>query len=190
MMMRTGGLASEAIHISSPLSHAEHADLWAFGNNEYGQLGTAAKATALTPTVVELSGRRVVAVACGESHTVAITTEGRVLAWGRGDLGQLGLGSAKKAQPQPKLVEAMVRRGEVVKVVCGVGHTAMLTRKGELFVTGANKYHQLGSNAGHNESEETLSLLPVPVPCMSFARTPPRGFRSFVLSSFRSPSLG
>lgn len=40
-----------------------------------------------------LMGVDVVSAACGHSHTLALTIDGRVFAWGRGDSGELGYGN-------------------------------------------------------------------------------------------------
>ena len=43
--------------------------------------------------VPHLIGRRAVAVSCGIAHTVLITADAEVFAWGAGQHGQLGLGT-------------------------------------------------------------------------------------------------
>jgi hypothetical protein len=49
-----------------------------------------------------LSGRNVVKVACGDTHTLAVTAEGELFSFGRNQNGQLGLGTAQDAiLPQP-----------------------------------------------------------------------------------------
>jgi alpha-tubulin suppressor-like RCC1 family protein len=49
-----------------------------------------------------LSGRNVVKVACGDTHTLAVTAEGELFSFGRNQNGQLGLGTTSDAiLPQP-----------------------------------------------------------------------------------------
>ena len=44
----------------------------------------------------------VVQIACGDNHSLVLTAGGRVLAFGRGKYGQLGLGDYEnRAQPTP-----------------------------------------------------------------------------------------
>jgi E3 ubiquitin-protein ligase HERC2 len=76
------------------------------------------------------------AVACGEAHTVAITASGKVLSWGKGEMGQLGHGNTKD-QLLPRLIETFRKRA--VAVACGQNHTALLTEEGQLYIMGANK---------------------------------------------------
>jgi len=69
--------------------------LWAWGNNEYGQLGNGATAHSYVPVQIDLPpGVNLAAVTAGRSHTVALADDGTVLAWGRNDdYGQLGDGT-------------------------------------------------------------------------------------------------
>lgn len=42
----------------------------------------------------------VVKIACGNNHLTALTNEGQLYAWGRGNYGQLGLGNLQDWQVQ------------------------------------------------------------------------------------------
>lgn len=64
--------------------------LWAWGRNDYGQLGDGSYTDRLSPVRV-LTG--VVAAAAGEKHTLALKTDGSVWAWGRNRNGELGDGT-------------------------------------------------------------------------------------------------
>src|SRR5262249_36192220 len=66
--------------------------VWASGNNMHGQLGNGTtEFEDDTPTPVKLpADTRVAAISCGGGHTLALTSAGRVLAWGEGDGGDLG----------------------------------------------------------------------------------------------------
>lgn len=73
--------------------------VFAWGRNNWGQLGLGpplgdgrCAPEQLSPREVPaLRHVRVTAVACGGFHSLALTAGGRVLAWGRGSAGQLGL---------------------------------------------------------------------------------------------------
>ncbi len=45
------------------------------------------------PTLVSaLSGKNIIAISCGSSHSAAISAEGDLYTWGRGNYGRLGHG--------------------------------------------------------------------------------------------------
>jgi alpha-tubulin suppressor-like RCC1 family protein len=68
----------------------------AWGDNADGELGAGGKANRNVPVRVNLpAGSRVTAVAAGAVHSVAVTSTGAVLAWGRNNFGQFGNGSYK-----------------------------------------------------------------------------------------------
>lgn len=54
--------------------------LFAWGSNGYSQLGLASTLPMLSPTLVtaKLQGKRVVKVACGSHHSLALTHDGEV----------------------------------------------------------------------------------------------------------------
>ena len=65
-------------------------DVYAWGLNDYGQLGLgkAASKNQTTPAKVEaLSGIGVTQLSCGEYHTLALTAEGEVYSCGFGGSG-------------------------------------------------------------------------------------------------------
>ncbi len=86
---------------SLPLrDNAESGDVWSFGSNESGQLGigqpSSSDHTHWEPRLVkELRGAKVVAVAAGNSHSMALTADGEVLSWGQSDWGALGHGGGE-----------------------------------------------------------------------------------------------
>lgn len=58
-------------------------EVYSFGRNVSGQLGLGTTADSLVPRRVEaLAGKKVVGVACGAEHSVGVTGEGEVFAWG------------------------------------------------------------------------------------------------------------
>lgn len=54
-----------------------------FGTGKFGQLGHGERSNEAAPKVVSaLSGKRVVDIACGKEHTVAVTSDGDLYAFG------------------------------------------------------------------------------------------------------------
>ena len=86
---------------------------------------------------------------CCACHSVAITTDGKVLTFGRNDKGQLGLNDllTRSTPTHVKSLEGV----NVVAAACGKGHTLFLTDKGVVYSVGENKMGQLGhGNQGAN----------------------------------------
>ena len=62
-----------------------------FGDGAYGRLGHGVRSNEMVPRWIKgLDGARVVAVAAGRMHSMALTADGKVYTWGYGFLGQLG----------------------------------------------------------------------------------------------------
>src|SRR5450759_2906047 len=70
----------------------------AWGDNSSGQLGNGTTLGSSTPVAVSLpSGTTVTAIAGGNIHSLALTSTGQVLAWGRNVEGQLGNGTSSNS---------------------------------------------------------------------------------------------
>ena len=70
-----------------------HGMVFTWGRGNSGQLGCGNVLNEdQVRSVSSLADHFIVDVHCGESHTVALTSEGDVYTWGGGSMGQLGLG--------------------------------------------------------------------------------------------------
>ena len=113
--------------------------VWAWGNNDSGQLGDGTTVNRLTPVqVAGISG--VSALAAGGRHTVAVKNDGTVWAWGLNEVGQLGDGTTT-SRLTPVQVAGLTG---MVAVVAGGGHTVALKNNGTAWAWGANYFGQLG----------------------------------------------
>ena len=81
--------------------------VWSWGDGRHGRLGHGDEQDQLLPKKVEaFAGQRVVAVSAGPSHSLALTADGTVFAWGEGKDSCLGHGEDVSNQLLPKKVEA------------------------------------------------------------------------------------
>ncbi|XP_040372143.1 ultraviolet-B receptor UVR8 isoform X4 [Rosa chinensis] len=119
--------------------------LLTFGWGLYGQCGQGNTKDQLKVTRVEsLVDTRVKSIAAGLWHTLCISVDGRVYAFGGNQFGQLGTG-AEEAETLPRLLNSSSLENKHAKAVsCGARHSTILTEDGQLFSWGWNKYGQLG----------------------------------------------
>ncbi|EFC44108.1 predicted protein [Naegleria gruberi] len=102
-----------------------------------------------------VKGEKIAHVSSGGSHTVIVTDQCNVYAFGRNQNGQLGIGSFEDS-PTPKKVVFDVVDDYIVNVSCGDRHTVFLTHKGRVYVCGANFNYQLGLGHNTNMSKPVL----------------------------------
>ena len=96
--------------------------VYAFGNNNFGQLGLGIKDKVVSrPDIVSsLRTSGVCAIACGYSHSIALLKNEQLYSWGRNDCGQLGLGHYIHS-PVPEHVTALSAY-TVQQIECGYDH--------------------------------------------------------------------
>jgi alpha-tubulin suppressor-like RCC1 family protein len=133
----------------------------AWGYNQFGQLGDGnTKQTRDLPVVVhDLTG--VVQISAGGSqntngHSLALLSDGTVMAWGNDVDGQLCDGVLKKAVDSPVQVSGI---SDAAQVSAGGMHSMILDTSGDVFTCGSNAYGQLGDGTTTNESlpEEVMT---------------------------------
>lgn len=133
--------------------------VWAWGYNNYGQLGDNTQITRYTPVQVLSEDAStpltdIIYIAAGANFSVAVNKQGEVWSWGQNDYGQLGDGS-KNAKYTPTRVKANL--SGIIKVACGMRHTVALKADGSVYSWGDNTNGQLGDNTA------TQRLIPVKV---------------------------
>ncbi|NWR17435.1 RCBT2 protein, partial [Emberiza fucata] len=114
----------------------ENGEVYVWGYNGNGQLGLGSSGNQPTPCrIAALQGIRVQRVACGYAHTLVLTDEGQIYAWGANSYGQLGTGN-KSNQSYPTTV--IVDKDRVVEIAaCHSAHTsAAKTQSGQVYMWG------------------------------------------------------
>ena len=82
-------------------------DLYAWGQGDSGQLGHGGKDDLAVPRVVGGIEETVVGMAGGSYHSLVTTAEGRVLAFGSGGSGFLGLGAGVVEALTPTAIDGI-----------------------------------------------------------------------------------
>ena len=131
------------IYLGDQLKWADMGGLYAFGRNNFGQLGIGDTTQRTTPVKVGESSDWV-QVACGGYHTIAINSSGELYAWGYNLYGQLGLGDTTYRNAPVQIGSAT----DWMYVACGgydgYGHSLAINSSGELYAWGYNASGQLG----------------------------------------------
>ncbi|KAF3449091.1 hypothetical protein FNV43_RR09815 [Rhamnella rubrinervis] len=143
--------------------------LLTFGWGLYGQCGNGSTHDQLRPTCVNsLSGIQVKTIAAGLWHTLCISVEGHVYAFGGNQFGQLGTG-VDQAETLPRLLDSPSLENKHAKMVsCGARHSVIVTEEGQLFSWGWNKYGQLGLGDSVDRnipSQVSINVMPKNVAC-------------------------
>ena len=178
------GLNNEQVFlVSAGFSHTlfltTEGNLWAAGQNVYGQLGRSprhlyacsyADAPDLDcledpqpnaiPNHINSSyfhGRHLQKVAAGRHVSVVLTEDGRVYTWGYNRYGQLGRGeNAGTDSPNWMPMEvspALWDNRQISDIAVGSYHVLALARDGTVFALGLNRYGQLGSKVNVGQWE-------------------------------------
>ena len=88
-------------------------ELYTFGQGRFGKLGHGNSDDKAIPTLVTaLKSHKVVDVACGDSHTLCATDQGKVFVFGDGDFGKLGIGATNGSQV-PILIDGLANISNV-----------------------------------------------------------------------------
>ncbi|KAJ8410061.1 hypothetical protein AAFF_G00211020 [Aldrovandia affinis] len=130
----------------------EEGELFAWGHNGYSQLGNGTTNQGISPVLVStnLLNKKVTEVACGSHHSMALTYEGEVYAWGYNNCGQVGSGSTAN-QPAPRKVSNCLQNKVVVSIACGQTSSMAVVDNGEVYGWGYNGNGQLGLGNNGNQ---------------------------------------
>lgn len=114
--------------------------LWAWGDNRMGQLGTGASSNTpdgIVKPVMKPAGVTGWKLAQGgRDFSLAIASNGTLYAWGANESGQLGLGNMGQSQAVPTAVALPGGATGWLKVAAGKDHAAAITADGKLWTWG------------------------------------------------------
>lgn len=119
--------------------------VYSWGRNECGQLGHGDRVRYDTPKpIFTLQDFMIVNGATGKNHTLCLTENGTVFAFGDNAQGQLGLGNLSTNVPSPTRIK--YRGNPIVGVGCGGEFSCLLDCEGNVYSFGSPEYGQLGNN--------------------------------------------
>ena len=179
-----GEAVPNGCYAGSTFALGSDGNVYAWGDNEYGQLGNGTTTSSDTPVVVSLpAGVTATAIAAGCDNAYAIGSDGIVYAWGLSEVGQLGDGNStgpQKCNSQTSTVTLTFACSSTpvgVLMPSGVTPTAITSgadvayaigSDGRLYAWGENPFGELGD--GTETGPQTCSpfatpcsMIPVPV---------------------------
>ncbi|KAL0132741.1 hypothetical protein PUN28_000463 [Cardiocondyla obscurior] len=129
--------------------------LVSWGANSHGQLGQGLLSEQfILPQEVDLSGcslkpEAIKKIVGGAGHTLVLDVNGRVYSCGLNNKGQVGNADIEQRNVLTFQKICLLEHEVVIDVCCGWDSSAALTKNGELYVWGSNRYGQLGLDPSH-----------------------------------------
>ena len=147
---------------------------WAWGHNDYGQLGNGSTSSLRNPvpSSVLLNPKdtstvlKAVQVSAGWAHSLAVDTDGNAWAWGQNNYGKLGNNTTSDQHSPVKVFasdQSTSKAGpwlSTAQISAGGNHSLAIGKDGNTSAWGFNRYGQLGNGT---TSGNDANRVPVPV---------------------------
>jgi predicted CxxxxCH...CXXCH cytochrome family protein len=164
-----GGVTNVAAGRRFALARKQDGTIWGWGFNGHGQLGqgstvpfTVCDATQVTdPNDASGYLTGVAAVAAGESHGLALKSDGTAWSWGDNYYGNLGDNStARRTVPvqviQAPLTNPITYLNNVIAIAAGASHNLALKADGSVWAWGSNSSGALG--LGNDTGDKSMAV--------------------------------
>ncbi|OJT07597.1 Protein RCC2 -like protein [Trametes pubescens] len=162
---KLGGVKEKVVQAAAGITFSvvltESGKVFAFGSEEKGQLangqagerivsaGKSAFDYETEPILVRgLAERKIVKIACGSQHAIALDSEGRVYGWGYNGYCRLGLGNQQDALV-PKLIPQFAGPNELTMgadIAAGPSNSVVIDKQNMYFMAG--KWKNTGDGSG------------------------------------------
>jgi regulator of chromosome condensation len=159
--------SAKIVSIHAAMNHAfavdAKGDTWAWGSNNFAQMGSGLSAdeedgtVAVVQRVRSLVGKKMKMIEGGSHHSVGVTRSGECLVWGRIDGGQLGLDVSKLPLDDPNKVIVDSRNkprillqptplpiSNCAHAASGSDHSLLVVSEGKVYSWGFNATYQCG----------------------------------------------
>ena len=133
--------------------------LYAWGYNDYGQLGDGTATERHSPVAVALpAGVTALSVAAGLRYSLAVGSDGKVYAWGDNYNGELGDGTA--IERHSPVAVALPGGARAASVAAGSGYSLATGSDGRVYAWGYNGFGQLGDGTRTGRRSPVAVALP------------------------------
>ena len=134
--------------------------VWACGSGSYGRLGLGDTAGRLVPARVgaeEAFGQsKVLTIACGDNHSMAVTEEGGLWSWGYAVFGMLGHNDQGNRLVPTRVATERFGGAKVVTAGGGCAHSAAVTADGAVYTWGRAAIGLDPAGLGHDDLLDKL----------------------------------
>ncbi|XP_017135160.2 probable E3 ubiquitin-protein ligase HERC4 isoform X1 [Drosophila miranda] len=133
----------------------EWGQILSWGENDCGQVGHSTDNDVIElPKILRfLVSRTVVQIACGNNHSLALTSCGELYSWGSNIYGQLGVQSPKDLPHSNAPLRLTTILGiPLATIACGGNHSFLISKSSAVFGWGKNTCGQLGLNDEQNRA--------------------------------------
>ena len=164
ILINTGAIANKVIvSIACGTYHSMALDntgnIYAWGNNNYSQLGNGDTTQQNTPILIntgDLVNKVIVSIVCGSFHTIALDNTGHVYTWGYNEQGQLGDGTTFDKNRPILINTGAIANKVIVSIACGTYHSMAIDNTGKVYVWGNNLQGQLGNGSTTQQNTPIL----------------------------------
>lgn len=148
------GIACGSYHSMTWSSQNIKNSIFTWGLNNYGQLGHGDHIDRILPEGLSQNIGDIKSMNGGEHHTIALTSQGQVWSWGRGDSGQLGYISIDTLNPPEHCDEPVEIKGfthSIQMIASGSNHCLAVDSQNQLYSWGFGGMYQLGNGKEDDE---------------------------------------
>lgn len=128
--------------------------VWAWGNNDHGELGNGTKVDSLSPVqVIDLEGVKKID-AGSATFSLALKNDGTVWAWGDNSMRQIGTKEMSTDYTVPTQIEELT---DIIDIATGAQFGLALQSDGKVWAWGANTAGALGNGTSVTNTEIPVS---------------------------------
>lgn len=151
------------------LALGDDGKVYAWGNNNFGQLGDGTAIQRLTPAPIVSGvispGVKIIKISAGDLHNLALGDNGKVYSWGANNAGQLG-NATDIDSTQPVNIEAGAIPAGVnfTQIAAGGRSSLVLGNDNKMYTWGDNTAGQLGDSTSSSNSFVPVLVRPGAIP--------------------------
>ena len=136
---------------SHSMAIGDDGELYAWGKNDYGQLGDGTTTKKIIPTKITLSiGVKPKQIVCGGEFSMAIGDDGNLYTWGSDNFGQLGNGTSDYNTHNTPIKISLPNGVKPKQIASGYYYSMTIGDDGNLYTWGNNLFGQIGDGTFDN----------------------------------------